>query len=176
MTVKSNEYANALFSLSKENGCEKQVFESLETAKSVIEETDGFINFVSSPSISKDERTNVIKTAFAGKVHEYVLAVLCLLCENKSFDVFYEFYDEFVSMYSESTKISVASVVTAKELTDDEKAKLSEKLEKISGHSVRIETQIDPSILGGITVTMDGKLYDGSVKSRLKSIKEVMNG
>jgi len=176
MTVTSNEYAIALFSLAKEYDCENEIFSSLKTVKNVLDNTENLIDFLSSPAINKSERLDVLKKAFDGNVHEFVLSTLCLLCENKSLDIFSEFYNEFVSLYDSLCKISVANVSSPVELTREEEDKLIAKLEKISGNKVTLKTTIDKTLLGGITVDMDGISFDGSIKSRLKSIKEVMNG
>lgn len=175
MTVVSNEYANALFSLACESGCRDEVFESLKNAKEAIDKSDGFAGFVSSPSIPMEERIDVIKSAFSGKIHEYVLSALCLLCENKSFNIFNEFYSEFCDLYSKKANVSEAFVTSAVELSNIEISNLTEKLEALSGNKVEIKLNIDKSIIGGLIVNMDGNLYDGSIKSRIKSIKEVMN-
>ena len=33
---------------------------------------------------------------------------------------------------------------------------------------------VDPAIMGGLLVEMDGRVYDGTLKSRLRDVKEVM--
>ena len=55
------------------------------------------------------------------------------------------------------------------------KQKLKEKLEKICKSRVDIEYSIEPSLLGGLTVEIDGKILDGSLRQRLREVKEVMN-
>ena len=41
--------------------------------------------------------------------------------------------------------------------------------------AVEIEYMTDSSILGGILIEADGKIIDGSLKARLRDIKEVIN-
>ena len=64
--------------------------------------------------------------------------------------------------------------VPSAELTDAEKDKLRSTLEKKSGHSVNIEYKTDKKLIGGLIVEMDGNRMDGSLKHRLKEIKEVL--
>ena len=54
-------------------------------------------------------------------------------------------------------------------------ADLKDKLEKRLGRTIRLECAIDPSLLGGLLVQVDGRVIDGSLKHRLHEIKEVMN-
>ena len=60
-------------------------------------------------------------------------------------------------------------------LSPEQKTALRLKLEKQSGRNVLLECSTDSTLLGGIVVEMDGKVIDGSVRTRLQDIKEVMN-
>ena len=46
----------------------------------------------------------------------------------------------------------------------------------MSGHSVKLVCQLDPTLLGGVVVEMDGRCIDGSLRRRLHEVKDVMNG
>ena len=61
------------------------------------------------------------------------------------------------------------------ELTESEKIKVQEKLYTLTGQSAMIRYTVDPKILGGIIIETDDRIIDGSVRRRLKEIKEVMN-
>ena len=52
--------------------------------------------------------------------------------------------------------------------------KLTEKLEKLCGHGVVAEYETDKNVIGGLVVRMDDILIDGSVETKLKQIKEVI--
>ena len=65
-------------------------------------------------------------------------------------------------------------MTSAVELTEGEKAKLIEKLSQKLGRTIHLECAVDPSLLGGLVVNVDGKVIDGSLRSKLQEIKEVM--
>ena len=69
-----------------------------------------------------------------------------------------------------------ARVVSAAPLTAEEKERLTAALEKKSGMKVTLSCAVDPSLIGGMTVEMDGRVTDGSVRTRLREIKEVIGG
>ena len=60
-------------------------------------------------------------------------------------------------------------------LTEDEPRRLKRALEKRTGRTIRLECRVDESLLGGLVVAMGGEVLDGSLKHRLKEIREVMN-
>ena len=57
-----------------------------------------------------------------------------------------------------------------------EKDRLKKKLENMTGRSVAVTYIEDPSLLGGVIVEIDGRVYDGSLRSRLRQVKEVIDG
>ena len=129
---------------------------------------------MSSPGISKNERLDSVKAAFEGRIPEYVLSFVQLLCERSRVRAFDDCLNEYEQLYNASKQISEAYVTSAVELTDDEKKKLKLKLEKMSGKSLILKCTVDKSVLGGVIVKMDGKIMDGSLKHRLEEVKEVI--
>ena len=70
--------------------------------------------------------------------------------------------------------VSTAEVISAVELTEDEKTALKSKLEGLCGHRVELDCSVDKSLIGGVKVTVDGKVIDGSVKQKLHELKGAM--
>ena len=80
----------------------------------------------------------------------------------------------YEALLREWKQTSVAEVVSAVELTEDEKTRLLAKLEAVCGHAVVAEYRIDESLMGGVSITVDGKVMDGSIRRRLHEVKEVI--
>ena len=53
---------------------------------------------------------------------------------------------------------------------------IRKELERRFGHTVVVECETDPSLIGGVRVEVDGKVIDGSIRNKLEQIKDVMNG
>ena len=70
--------------------------------------------------------------------------------------------------------LSSAHVVSAIELSNEEKTALIEKLEKLTGNTVAAEYEINESIIGGVIVNIDDKVIDGSIRHKLQEVKEVI--
>ncbi|MDT5031561.1 MAG: F-type H+-transporting ATPase subunit delta, partial [Actinoplanes sp.] len=66
----------------------------------------------------------------------------------------------------------VAFVTVAKPLTDSEEDQLSAKLSDIYGRQVSLKVDVDPSIIGGISVTVGSDLYDGTILRRLNEARQ----
>ena len=175
MSDVSNEYAKALFMLAAETGKGKEYKDALETISEVFDENPVYPEFLSTFAIPLDERLNALETAFSDAIPRDVLSFLKILCEKKHIAEFSECAEQYIAMYNEMDKISNARVTSAVELSDDEKASLKEKLEKMSGHRTIIEYIVDKSIIGGLIVEIDGKIMDSSLKKHLKDVKDVIS-
>ncbi len=72
--------------------------------------------------------------------------------------------------------IKVAEVLTAKELTAEQKNSLTKSLSKASGQSIELVCSTKPHLLAGMVVTIDDERYDASLKGRLDSLYGALAG
>ncbi|MBQ8752628.1 MAG: ATP synthase F1 subunit delta [Clostridia bacterium] len=170
------EYAEALFTLAQEEGLEKETAEALSLIGALLEEYPAYRELLASPAMHRKERTGLLTEAFAGHVPESVFSFTCLLCERGHIRRFADCAGEYTALYRAAQELSVAEVTSAVALTETQKAALTAKLEKQCGHRVAVTYTEDPSLLGGVVVGMDGKVWDGSLIHRLRDMKEVMDG
>lgn len=174
MMETAKEYATALFELAKETNEEKQFADALVFIRNTFTSNPEYVDLLSSPNIPARERRTLLEKAFAERVPEYVLSFTELLCDRGHIREFDKCVKEYEQLLKAFASVSNARVVSAVSLTDSEKAALIRKLEKISGHSVTAQYEIDESLLGGMVVHMDDTVIDGSLKHQLKEVKEVI--
>lgn len=173
MTETAKEYAVALFELAKEENSEKQFADALENIRAEFDGNPEYADLLSSPNISLRERRTLLENAFFGRVPEYVLSFVQLLCDKGHIRELGKCIGEYEQLNKAYESVSNARIVSFVPLTEKEKEALIKKLEKISGHHVA-EYEIDESLLGGVTVYMDDAVIDGSLKHQLKEVKEVI--
>lgn len=188
------EYALALYELSKElskDNLTKKVnlsksennmsnmiktqefYDSLLVIKQIIKEYSKYLSLLSDYNISVSKRISMAEEAFGNKVPLEIMNFIKLLIKNGSIKILPECIAEYEKMYEDASSLSKASVISAVELTEDEKNKLEEKLIKITGNKVKISYKIEPKIIGGLIINIDDKVYDGSLRYRLGKLKEV---
>lgn len=171
----SKEYAAALFELGCESGEEQALMEALENIKALFEQTPDYMALVSSPAVPLNERLAALGECLEGRFAEHAVSFVLLLCEKGRMRSFFECVEEYRRLLDAKNARTVAHVTSAAELTEAQKRSLVERLERTSGAKVTLECEIDPSLIGGAIVKMDGRIMDGSVRRRLLEIKEVMN-
>lgn len=170
----SNEYAEALFALALETESVEEYADALDTVLKVMNENPEYIDFLASPDIPKQERVGAIESAFGGSIPENVVSFLCLLCDRGRIHTLKDCISDYKKLNDAAEGVSTAEVVGAVELTDEEKAALKSKLEAVCGHKIVLDCSVDKSLIGGVRVTVDGKVIDGSVKQRLHELKGAM--
>ena len=175
MTATGNNYAEALFMLAREENLIDEFYTGLKLVEEVFNENKEYLQFLSTPSIPKSERTQALSLAFEGKINTHVLSFLQLLCEHGKADTFFECVAEFTTLREWASGTVVATVKTAVELDSKQKESLVKALEKRTGKKVTLKCIVDTDLLGGIAVELDGQLLDGSIKQNLKRAKEVIS-
>ncbi len=69
---------------------------------------------------------------------------------------------------------SIARVVAATTLTDEQERRLADSLSTLYGRQVSVQVDVDPELIGGAVVTLGDEVIDGSVASRLRAASEAL--
>lgn len=163
-------YAQAAFELAKERG-------ELEDWKAGLEKL---------ADVAKDEKLMVLlenpKLPFAlkrglleqrlGQVNPLVTNLACLLVSRgilKNAESISREYSKLVDIYH---GVEHAEVTTAVPLSKEESEGFSRRLEEMLGRKVIVETQVNPSLLGGFRAKIGDTLIDGSVRNKLESLRK----
>lgn len=170
----SNEYAEALFALALEAGQVREYSEALDIVLNLMNENPEYLDFLASPDIPRQERVDAVENVFGGSIPETVVSFLCLLCDRGRIHTLKDCISDYKKLSDAADGVSTAEVISAVELAENEKAALKSKLEALCGHKIELDCSVDESLIGGVKVTVDGKVIDGSVKQKLHELKGAM--
>lgn len=163
-------YAQALYSLAKDEDITQQVLEELKVLDNAFTQEPGFLRLLAVPNLGKDERCAILDDSFRGKVHPYVLNFLKLLTQKGYIRHFGDCCKAYREQYNADHDIISVRAVTAVALTQEQIGKLSQKLAQVTGKTVELQNRVDPTCLGGVRLDYDGKRVDGTVQNRLQTI------
>lgn len=175
MTQINKEYAIALFNLAVENDAVEEYENCLQNINKVFEGNPEYIKVLESPAIPLSERISFIEEAFGKTYTEYLVSFLKVLCENGHIAETCSCIDEFQNLVRIYKNRTIATVYYVEPLTDEQKTALLDKLQKIIGKAIEPEFIKDESLIGGIKVQIDDKIFDGSIKNRLTKAKGVIS-
>ena len=175
MTERSRVYGSSLYDLASEEKLTEPIRDQMLAIKQILRDNPDYIRLLAEPSIKKAERIGLIDAAFGSSCEKYLVSVLKLLCERDLLGEYEGCCEIFTKRYNEDHNISEAVVTSAVALNDSQLKALASKLESMSGKKVTLTTRIDPKVLAGIKVELDGKQLDGTVSGRLSGIKRKLD-
>lgn len=174
MTSAANVYGQALFDLAKEEGLDVELLCQLKILKDAFVQNGDFARLLSSPTLSKEERLNILQESFGGRVHAYVLNFMKLLTEKGYIRDFAQCCDVYRERYNDSHGIMAVRAVTAMPLDPEQADRLSTKLSKLTGRTIELINVIEPDCIGGMRLDYDGKRVDDTVRNRLDSLHSLL--
>ncbi|MET0786002.1 MAG: F0F1 ATP synthase subunit delta [Paenisporosarcina sp.] len=165
-------YALALFQLAQEHNQLTHVEEDLREVKVVFKGNSELQAMLASPKLTLDRKKELVRELF-GKANPLVVNTLQVLIDRKRINETVEVANEFATLSNEAQGIADAKVYSTRPLTDDERASISSAFaKKIGKQSLRIENEIDPSLLGGIRVQIGNNIFDSSISAKLDRLKK----
>ena len=167
----TNEYGKALFLLAKEDSRYDEYISDLYVLTEAFKQNEKYISLLDTPAVPKVKKLSLIDEAF-NSLNENIINLLKILCEKHSVYSIFDVQKTFISHYNEEMGIEEVTAITALPMTDMQKEKLKEKLEKITKKHIVIKNVIDKTILGGVKLRYSGKQIDGSLKNRLSEFEK----
>ncbi|MGI6066209.1 MAG: ATP synthase F1 subunit delta [Bacillota bacterium] len=165
-------YAQALFDIAKEQKAVEKFAQDLKYAVYTIEENEELKKAIYSrlvPAAAKKELCNKIIT---GNTHQMVSNFINLVFDKSREEYLVAIVEVFDELVDRENKILKAKVRVADALSEDQLKKLEENLSRMTGQNIKASVDVDPSLIGGITVKIGDIVYDGSVAKQLGMLKE----
>ena len=168
-------YAQGLFSLALEEGLDQKILEQLQVLDQSFAQEPQFLRLLAAPNLSKEERCGILDESFRGKVHSYVLNFMKILTEKGYIRTFSACVRAYEALFDAQHGIVPVCAATAVAMTEEQKARLTQKLESLTGKTVRLTNRIDESVLGGVRLDYDGRRIDGTVKNHLDAVRKLLD-
>jgi F-type H+-transporting ATPase subunit delta len=125
------------------------------------------------PSIPAEQKRALLDAIVAReKVSRPVRNFLAVLIDHRRIQELAEIARQVESELDARLGFAEADVVSARDLSDNEKRALEARIESMTGRKVRAHYSTDRGILGGAIVKLGSTIYDGSVKGQLHRMKE----
>lgn len=175
MTQTARLYGGSLYDLAAEEQLTGIILEQMDAVRELFRENPDYVRLLMEPSIPQDERNGLIEKALGAQAERYLVNFLKLLCERNILREYAGCCEEFTRRYNVDHNIAQAVVTSAIALNEGQKAALKVKLEKISGKQISLVTKVDPLVLAGLKVELEGKQLDGTVQSRLTGVSKKLN-
>ena len=171
----SKSYALALYELSKENSELDKIESEMKSFGQLLRESPDFKEMILSPTISKEDKKNVIfsiveKNNFSQNLKKFLGFVVL---KNRLFYI-NNIIESFLNLVSNNKGELKAKLISSKKLSEDEKKKIQNDLSKDFKSSLKLNYIYDPDLIAGLIIQIGSVMIDTSVKTKLKKLEKNM--
>ncbi|WP_366923710.1 F0F1 ATP synthase subunit delta [Metallumcola ferriviriculae] len=164
-------YAQALFAIARESDKIKQFEDELTLVVDTIQASPELEQVLEHQLIEPEAKKELLEKVFRSQVSQEILNFVKLVCDKRRERYLSQMLREYIAFADEARNVLAATVRTAKELTPEHYQGIKEKLSKMTGKEIRLETKVDPELIAGVVVKIGDRVYDGSVANRLSDLK-----
>jgi len=170
-------YATALYSAAAKQKQLEQVEKDLKDIHGTLKKKGRLVDLLLDPSLKRNQKRDLIASALAStKASKLTANLMGLLAENGRLASLEGIASSYFTIMSAHRGELECEVITAKPLdgplTQELEAAL--KLFVKSGQSVIIKTQVDPSIIGGMVVSIGDRYVDMSTAAKIKKYTDLI--
>lgn len=166
-------YAQALFLAAQKKDAVDRVWDDLTGVLAVDQAAgDRFRLFLEAPHVPTEHKFAALEATFRPVVHGLVVEFFRLLLNKKRLFELRTIVGEFGRLVEDHKGVVRARVTSALPLLDAELAGLVSALESGLKKKVRVVSNVDPGILGGLVVRVGDRIADKSVRTMLTQLRE----
>ncbi len=160
-------YAEAVFRLAKEKSALGEWSGRLATLGAIVSDAQ-MQAVIADPNTSAARAAELIASiADTGEAGKSLLAVLAA---NDRLTLLPEIAVQYEVLKDEAEGVLEATIVSALEMSDAQKADVVAALKAKFGRDVQAVVEVDASLIGGAVITVGDQVIDGSVKGRLQKM------
>ena len=170
MAVAARLYARSLFEAAKGEGRLEPVLAELGDFVAALEDVPELRSLLTNPQLDREERTAALDEILGG-ADELIRNFLRLLSERGRTAQIDEIHRELEELVAADQQRLTVELTTAYELSEDEAAEITKRIEKSSGRSVEATRKVDPALIGGIILQVGSHRLDASVRGRIDRLR-----
>lgn len=168
-------YATALFDLAKEGRALAAIEADAAQLKEALAGSPELNALIASPVVARADQAKAIAAVGAAMgLNALTANTLALMADKRRLFVLPQFLAALGELIAEEKGEVTAEVTAATKLTAAQAKKLAETLQARVGKTVKLNTTVDESLIGGLIVKLGSVMIDTSVKSKLASLQNAM--
>jgi len=174
-SASSRRYARALFQIAREAGTLNDARRELADLAKLFADHKPLRDALLTPRFRASERKAVLRAlSTRAGLSQTVAHFLQFLIDQRRLVHFASIQEEFERLANEASGLVTAHVRAASELDERKQDRLRRALSQRTGREVRLDIQIDPSLVGGAIATVGDMVFDGSVRTQLGRLRSTL--
>ena len=166
-------YAKAVLEIGQANGNTDRIGADLRALASAMKTSAELQSALSNPALRRADRRKVLDGLLQRVgAQPHTKNLVYLLLDGERIGALPAISREVDAMIEERGGRVSAEVVSAKPLDPSQLSQIKAALEKLSGKTVTISHREDPNLLGGVVAKVGDRVYDGSLRSQLRTLRD----
>jgi F-type H+-transporting ATPase subunit delta len=162
-------YAKAVLEL----GNTEKIAGDLRQLAKAMKESDELQTVLTNPAIRRGDRRKVLDGLLQRLVaHGLTKNLVYLLLDGERLGALAAISRELDAMMEAKGGRITAEVTSAKPLDAGQLSQITAALEKLSGKKVTVSKKEDPTLLGGVVAKVGDRVYDGSLRTQLRTLRD----
>jgi F-type H+-transporting ATPase subunit delta len=163
-------YARALFDLASESSSVDAMEEDLRVMRDALFTDREVRSFLTNRLISKVTKKRLVRAGSEGKVDGRLFTLLLLLVDRDRMMLLGEICEEFERLCRMARGVRKVKVYSAFPLGTEEKSRITRALQARLSAVVELETELRPSLIGGVVAESEGQEIEFSIQGRLRDL------
>lgn len=172
METTKTKYANALFSIALEKN---KVIEYQDQAKKLLDifkVNPEFLKFLDCSFLPIDVRLNALNDIFKNCFDEDIFNFLKIVVKKNHALILADMLIDFSSLCNQNQNIGEGIVYSTIPLNENQIKKICDALQQVEKKKIVLKNKIDSSLIGGIKIAINDRVYDGSLSFKLDAMKQ----
>ena len=165
-------YAQAILAVASAESTGAQVEDEIYRFSQVLQSSEELKSTLSDASIPSARRQQIVEDLLDGQVTQTTVALVSMVVAAGMGSDIKAIADKVVGLGAESRDKAVAEVYSVVDLSSDQQQRLAAALKSATGKDVEMKIIIDESVMGGLLVQIEDEVIDGTVRTRLKQLRE----
>ena len=168
-------YGNALFELALEENRIDALYEEVQALMELLKENMDLIKILEHPRIDKEEKKKIVEDTFGNRVSDEITGLMVMVVEKEHIGNILDILNYFIKLVKKQKNIGVASVTSAIDLSDSQKAAIEQKLIETTNYdTMEIAYSVDKSLIGGLVIRIEDRVVDSSIKTKLDKLSKTL--
>lgn len=167
-------YADALFQAAGELGRESEILSEALTFAEIFRKEPEFRIFLTSPVISPAEKKEFLVRILADRISETFLHFLFVLIDKGRVRALPGITETLKKLSDRTEGFVEGTVFSVEPLEENRLKQIETETGRLLRKNVRLENVLDPGLIGGVRIRIDGKIIDASLRKRLERFREAM--
>lgn len=172
----SSRYAKVLFDLDGRDGKYEERLKDFDFILNSMKAHPQFEKLLRSPQLPVEEKKTVLHKLFKDSFDQRLMDFLFYLLQKGRLAKLKPIAKSYRHMANEHLGMWEANIITAVPMDAESEKRLVAKLEKEFQKKIHLNKKVDPQIIGGAILVVSNEMVDGSVRGRLKKLKEHLIG